>query len=439
VQIEASFRWQRALISSTTGDLVRALVTTLVLAAALPAFSQRLFVPMDDEQRDHLRAYGLTHWCLEAPRSLTCEWLLNYRAGSFVLPDMAEVRARAEQLGVTVRPLPDAEYQRIVATVERENMEKVVLERAARVAVYVPPENRPWDDAVTLALTYAQIHYDKVWDPDVLQGKLKEYDWLHLHHEDFTGQYGKFWVSFAHQPWYVKQVQTAQQIAKATGFPTVQAEKCAVAKQIREFVRDGGFLFAMCSACDSLEVALAAEGVDIIPPEIDGTPADPSANSKLDFSQTMAFKNFHLELRPTVVEIADIDISPDRGQPISQGDTFELFEFSAKQDPIVTMLTQDHVSRVQDFLGLTTAFRRETLKDNVIVMGEIPQKNAAKYIHGDFGEGTFTYYGGHDPEDYAHVVGEQPTDLSFHKHSPGYRLILNNVLFPAARTKERKT
>lgn len=394
---------------------------------------------MDADQTDHLRAYGLTHWCLEAPRTLTCEWLLNYRAGSFVLPDQPEVRARAAELGVAVLALSDTEHAEMLAAIADGNMERVVLEKAAKVAVYVPPDNEPWDDAVTLALMYAQIKYDKIWDLDVLQGKLKEYDWLHLHHEDFSGQFGKFHVAFRGQPWYIRQVTRAKETAKATGFGSVQALKCAVAKGIRKYVEEGGFLFAMCAACDSLEVALAAEGVDIVPAVIDGTPLDPDANAKLDYARAMAFQNFHVEMRANVVEIADLDISPERGQIISQGDTFELFEFSAKQDPIVTMLTQCHVGRIQDFLGLTTAFDRGKLKDHVIVMGEVADKNAVKYIHGDYGEGTFTYYGGHDPEDYAHVVGEQPTDLAFHKHSAGYRLILNNVLFPAARTKERKT
>ncbi len=411
----------------------------LLGVCASAALGQHLLVPMDQAQTDHLRAYGLTYWCLEAPRVYTAEWLLNYRCGSFLLPDRPDVRLRAKALGVRVQPVSQAEVQQIYATIVQENMERIVLEKAPRVAVYVPPDKEPWDDAVTLALTYADIKYDKVWDLDVLAGKLKLYDWLHLHHEDFTGQYGRFWAAFGHQPWYQRQVATAQKTARQAGFPSVQALKCAVARGIRRFVEQGGFLFAMCAACDTLDIALAAAGVDIVPPEIDGTPLDPDADAKLDFTQTFAFKNFHLEKNPRTVEFSDIDVSPKRGQIISQGDTFDLFEFSAKQDPIVSMLTQCHTGRIQDFLGLTTAFNRATLKDSVIVMGYAKDKDWVKYIHGDCGDGTFTFLGGHDPEDYAHVVGEAPTDLSFHKHSPGYRLILNNILFPAARVRERKT
>jgi len=410
----------------------------LLLLAAVPACAQHLLVPMDKTQTNHLRAYGLTYWCLQAPRGYECEWLLNYRAGSFLLPDAPDARARAGAMGVSVQPLDAAGRAALNRTIEQGNMERVQLTRAPRVAVYVPPDNEPWDDAVRVALEYAQIEYKTVWDREVLEGKLADFDWLHLHHEDFSGQFGRFGTTFAHTPWYRRQVQSSQQMAQALGFPSVGAEKQAVAAAIAGWVSKGGLLFAMCSAPDSLDVALAAQGLDIVPPQIDGTPMDLQANSKLNFSRTMAFRNFRLVMDPSVVEISDIDVSAE-GSARSTGETFELFEFSAKQDPIATMLVQDHVGRVPDFMGLTTAFRRGALKDTVIVLGDYPGQDKVKYIHGDYGEGTFTFLGGHDPEDYAHFVGEPATDVSFHPHSPGYRLILNNVLFPAAKTKERKT
>jgi len=409
------------------------------MVLSLPCSGQYLLVPMDDSQSDHLRAYGLTYWCLEAPRGCKCEWLLNYRGGSFLLPDAAAVKDRATELGVAVEPLSEGGREKVHATIAQENMEKVVLEKAPRVAVYIPPDAEPWDDAVALALDYAEIRYDKLWDAEVLQGKLKEYDWLHTHHEDFTGQFGKFWATFGHEAWYRRQVATAQDEVKQFGFGSVQQLKGAVAAEIAKWVAGGGFLFAMCNACDTLDIALAAAGTDIVPPEIDGTPVDPNAQHKLDYGVTFCFKDFVLVTDANQVEESDIDITPPDADFVGTGATFELFEFSAKQDPIVTMLTQCHTSHIRDFLGLTTSFRRSRLKDNVIIMGERPDTDMVKYIHVDYGDGTATYYAGHDPEDYAHVVGEEPTDLSLHKHSPGYRLILNNVLFPAARTKERKT
>jgi len=394
---------------------------------------------MDDAQSDHLRAYGLTYWCLGSPEGGTSEWLLNYRGGSFLLPDTAAVRARAGQLGVTVEPVSDAGRDAIQATIAEENMERIVLEKAPKIAVYIPPTAEPWDDAVTLALEYAEVPYDKLYDEGILHGKLAEYDWMHTHHEDFSGQFGKFWASFRQEPWYQQQVKVAQDDARRFGYKSVQELKGAVAAQIAQWVAGGGFLFAMCSACDSLDVGLAAVGVDIVPPEIDGTPIAPNAQSKLDYDVAFCFKDFRLVTDAYQNEIADIDITPPEADFVGTGATFELFEFSAKQDPVVTMLTQCHTTKIPDFLGLTTAFDRARLKDNVVVMGDRPGTNMVKYIHADYGDGTATYLGGHDPEDYAHVIGEEPTDLSLHKHSPGYRLILNNILFPAARPRERKT
>ncbi len=411
----------------------------LLALADMPAAAQHLLVPMDRTQTDHLRAYGLTYWCLEEPRVYECEWLLNYRYGSFLLPDRPDVRAHAAEMDVSVEPVSEADTQGIFATIAAENMQRIHLSKAPKVAVYTPEYTEPWDDAVTLALTYAQIEYDKVWDREIMRDGLRDYDWLHLHHEDFTGNYGKFFSSFANEPWYRRQVIESRRAAEELGFPSVQACKKAVAAAIAQWVAKGKFLFAMCCATDTLDIALASQGVDIVCAPIDGTPMEPAAQEKLEFEPTMAFKNFHLITDPMSPEIADIDVSPGPTAFVSQGEVFQLFEFSAKQDPIPTMLTQCHVGEVPDFLGQTTAFRRDCLKDSVVVMGDFPGANKVKYIHGNYGEGTFTFLAGHDPEDYAHIIGEQPTDLALHRHSPGYRLILNNILFPAAKTKERKT
>jgi len=394
---------------------------------------------MDDAQTDHLRAYGLTYWCLESPEGGASEWLLNYRGGSFLLPDTPAVRERAQELGVTCEPIGGSARDRIAATIAEENMERVVLEKAPEIAVYIPPTAEPWDDAVTLALEYAQVNYDELYDEAILQGELAEYDWLHTHHEDFSGQFGKFWATHRQEPWYQQQVKVAQDDARRFGFAGVQELKGAVAAQVAQWVAGGGFVFAMCSACDSLDVGLAAVGVDIIPAEIDGSPLDPSAQGKLDYDVTFCFRDFRLVSDPARNEIADIDLTPPEADFVGTGATFELFEFSAKQDPVVTMLTQCHTLQVPDFLGLTTAFDRARLKDNVVVMGDRPGTSMVKYVHADYGDGTATFLGGHDPEDYAHVINEEPTDLSLHKHSPGYRLILNNILFPAAKPRERKT
>ncbi|MBD3293231.1 MAG: asparagine synthetase B [Armatimonadia bacterium] len=420
---------------------MRVTVAALLLLAlpAAPLAAQQLLVPMDDAQTDHLRAYGLTWWCLNEPRAYECEWLLNYRAGSFMLPDRPDVRSRAGEMGVSVEPVGPAEVDAISATIDGGNMQRLHLTKAPKIAVYTPSYTEPWDDAVTLALTYAQVEYDTVWDRDVMSGTLEKYDWLHLHHEDFTGNYGKFFTSFADQAWYRRQVLESRAAAADLGFPDVQACKKGVATTIAAWVAEGGFLFAMCSAADSLDIALAGQGVDLVVAPVDGSAVPADAQQHLDFTATLAFGDFHLEPNPMAPEVADIDVSPGRSAIISEGETFELFEFSARQDPIPTMLTQCHADRVADFLGQTTSFRRSALKDSVVVLGDFPGQDRVKYIHGGYVEGTFTYLSGHDPEDYAHIIGEDPTDLSLHRHSPGYRLILNNILFPAAKTKERKT
>ncbi len=403
--------------------------------------AEQLLVPMDESQANHLRAYGLAYWALQSPRHIQVEWLLNYRGGSFLIRNGELAQERAVRMGITSTLASPAEVDQIHSTIAQENMEVVLLEKAPKVAVYTPPDKEPWDDAVTLALTYAEIPYETLWDDEVLAGRLPEYDWLHLHHEDFTGQYGKFYRNFRTRPWYQTQVRLYNEAAQRSGFPSVAAYKAAVSARICEYIAEGGFLFAMCAATDTLDIARAADGLDIIPPEIDGTPIQPGVQDKLVFSKTLAFRDFQLVTDPMAYEFSDIDTSPS---PLTKGayykaSQFELFEFSAKFDPVPTMLNQNHVHRINDFLGQTTSFRRSKLKPQIIVLGEFPGQNVAKYIHGVFGQGTFTFLGGHDPEDREHHVGEQPTDLAQFPNSPGYRLILNNILFPAAKRKEQKT
>jgi hypothetical protein len=320
-------------------------------------------------------------------------------------------------------------------------MEIVLLEKTPKIAIYTPPNRQPWDDAVTLALTYAEVDYETLWDEEVFLGHLDKYDWLHLHHEDFTGQYGKFYRNYHNAPWYVQQQEEFEAMAQRLGFPTVSEEKKAVALKIKNYVGQGGFLFAMCSATDSYDIALAAEEVDIVESVFDGTPADLKSQQKLDFTRSFAFHEFEIITDPFIYEFSNIDI-PSSDRPITRGaeaDYFTLFEFSAKYDPVPAMLTQNHVAVIKGFMGQTTGFRRSTIKQHILIMGEVEEEEQVKYIHGNFGRGTFTFLGGHDPEDYQHFVGDPPTDLSLHRNSPGYRLILNNVLFPAARKKERKT
>ena len=396
-----------------------------------------LLVPMDLDQTNHLKAYGLAFHSLQAGDNVT--WLLNYRGGSFLMKDNQRIRTDAILMGVLFEPIGDAKRQEIRDTVAQENMDEVLLEKAPRIAVYSPPNKQPWDDAVTLALTYAEVPYDVVYDQDVLAGKLNDYDWLHLHHEDFTGQYGKFYAAFGLEPWYVEQKKFNEDLAAALGFKTVWQLKHAVAATIRDYVEGGGFLFAMCSATDTIDIALAFLDVDIVPPELDGTPIDPHYREKADFSRTFAFTGFHLVTNPLVYEYSDIDTSDYAKLRGPLADYFTLFSFAAKYDPVPAMLTQDHVNVINGFLGQTTGFHRKHLKRSVIVLGAVDGTDEVKYIHGRKGRGTWTFLGGHDPEDYQHRVGDPPTDLDLYPTSPGYRLILNNVLFPAARKKPQKT
>lgn len=400
--------------------------------------AQKILIPMDQSQTNHLKAYGVTYWALT--KGIESDWLLNYRGGSFLIDYSDLVIAECRIKGVSFDVIDGARTAQIYSTVKSDevNMDAVRLEKAPKIAVYAPPGSQPWDDAVRLALEYAEIEHEILWDEEVMNDKLKDYDWLHLHHEDFTGQYGKFWASQGNQPWYIQQVALNETMAQKLGFSKVSELKKAIALKIREYVADGGFLFAMCSATDSYDIALSALDLDICAPIFDGDGQDPNINSRLDFSQTFAFENYELKLNPAEYEFSTIDAYPIF-LPNPESDYFTLFDFSAKYDPVPSMLTQCHVNVLRGFLGQTTAFHKEFIKKSVTIMGEKDGSDEIKYIHGNIGRGTFTWYAGHDPEDYQHRVGDPPTDLNLHKHSPGYRLILNNVLFPAAKKKKQKT
>ncbi len=403
-----------------------------------PSAAASFLIPMDDAQTDHLKAYGVTYRALK--RGVQAEWLLNYRGGSFLIPEDAPTERDAALAGVAVEPVGDADVVGIRGEIAANNMDQVPLEKAPKVAVYVPPNAQPWDDAVTMALEYAGIEYAKVWDPEVLAGQLKDYEWLHLHHEDFTGQYSKFYLTYAGAFWLQEMIDRNQQVARQFGFANVPALKKAVAREIRAFVHNGGFLFAMCTATETIEIALAAEHVDVAAAYADGTPMDPDADAKLDWSKSFAFTGAHLEQSPAIAAFSDIDghqvNNPGKRQPLG---AFTLFNFSAKIDPVPTMLVQCHRQVIPDFYGLTTSFMRNRLKSGVTVLADEPGAPWVKYIHGDAAKGTWTYFGGHDPEDPQHQIGDPPTDLSLHPNSPGYRLILNNVLFPAAKKRQLKT
>ncbi|KGO89454.1 hypothetical protein [Flavobacterium suncheonense] len=398
-----------------------------------------VLVPMDAEtQQNHLKAYGITYWALD--KQYKVSWLLNYRGGSFLLPDAPEIRKECQIRGVSFEVLSDATANGILEEISSpsQNMETVVLEKAPKIAVYTPKGKQPWDDAVTLVLTYAEIPFTPIYDEEVLNDALLLYDWLHLHHEDFTGQYGKFFGAYRNAPWYIEQKKEAEALAAKLGFSKVSQAKMAVANKIRNYVIGGGFMFAMCSATDSFDIALSAEGVDICEPMFDGDASDANYQAKIDYSQTFAFKDFVLERNPMQYEFSDIDMTLKR-KILPDVDYFTLMEYSAKWDPVPTMLCQNHTQLVKGFMGQTTAFDSDLIKSNVLIMGENKQNGEARYIHGTKGKGMFTYYGGHDPEDYQHRVGDAHTVLDLHPNSPGYRLILNNVLFPAARKKKLKT
>lgn len=423
------------------------LVLGLLAAIQGPLKAAYMLIPMEpDKQKDHLKAYGITYWVLN--QGIEAWWLLNYRGGSFAFQHSKAFEKECLTRGVSYEVLPDAQFNNILNQIAdpETNMEAMKLEKAPKIAVYTPDTDskgqriQPWDDAVTLVLTYAEIPYDVVYDREVMSDKLAQYDWLHLHHEDFTGQYGRFYRSFSSYAWYRENQRRSEELARSLGFNKVSESKLAVVKKIRDFVGGGGFMFAMCSATDTYDIALAADGVDICAEIYDGDAADPNAQSKLDYGKTFAFKNFTLVRNPLEYEFSNIDVgqAPGRDVPTDQ-DYFSLFDFSAKWDPVPTMLTQCHTRTVKGFMGQTTAFRKQYLKTNVLTLGENKAHGEARYIHGIFGKGFWTFYGGHDPEDYRHLVNDPETDLSLHPNSPGYRLILNNILFPAAKKKERKT
>jgi hypothetical protein len=391
---------------------------------------------MDFTQVDHLRAYGIAYYALEIGENV--EWLLNYRGGSFLMDYSSKIEKACAINGVLWEVVATNDILKIYQTVDENNMETILLEKAPKIAVYIPDNFEPWDDAVTLALEYADIPYDQIWDEDVLAGKLMHYDWLHLHHEDFTGQYGKFYASYRNTDWYKEEVRVNEEMAKELGFNKVSKMKLAIALAIKDYIKKGGFIFSMCSACDTYEIALAALNTDICHKIFDGDPYDQKANSKLDFSQCLAFENFQVILVPLIYEHSTIDVTYEAS--IRGPDTyFSLFDFSAKFDPVPSMLVQNHTALVKEFLGQCSGFKKNTIKSSVLVLGEVSGSEEVKYLHGNYGKGTFTYLAGHDPEDYQHLVGDPPTELNWHKNSPGYRLILNNVLFPAARKKELKT
>ena len=394
---------------------------------------------MDEIQNDHLKAYGIAYFSISKGHNV--EWLLNYRGGSFLIDQIENIITECKIRGVSYEHVSSSGLINIYSVIENNNMDIVLLEKQPKIAIYTPPNKQPRDDAVTLALTYAEVDYKTLWDEDVHFGKLKEYDWLHLHHEDFTGQYGKFYRSHRNSQWYKNQKKQFELVASTLGFKSVHEQKKATAKKIKNFVGNGGFLFAMCSATDSYDIALSIDNFDGAHQVFDGTSIDPEIQNKLDYSKTFAFYNFKIITDPMIYEFSDIDI-PQSHNPISKGaeaDYFSLFEFSAKYDPVPTMLTQNHVSTIKGFMGQTTGFKKDKIKNHIVIMGEDPASDQVKYIHGNYGKGTFTFYGGHDPEDYQHFVGDPPTDLSLHRNSPGYRIILNNILFPAARKKEQKT
>ncbi|MBC5863955.1 asparagine synthetase B [Flavobacterium turcicum] len=415
------------------------LLFLVVVFLSIQAKASFILLPMDESsQKNHLKAYGITFWCIE--KSYKASWLLNYRGGSFLLPDADEIRKECQIRGVSFEVISDNEQQTILNEINSpsQNMEAVILEKAPKIAVYTPKGKQPWDDAVTLVLTYAEIPFTAIYDSEVLTDQLLLYDWLHLHHEDFTGQYGKFYGAYKNTPWYIEQKKEAETLASSLGYAKVSEEKGFVAKKIRDFVIGGGFMFAMCSATDSFDIALAADGLDICETMFDGDASEANYQSKLNYTGAFAFKDFTLERKPEQYEFSDIDMTSKRRIPMDK-DYFTLMEFSAKWDPIPSMLCQNHTQLVKGFMGQTTAYDSSLIKSNVLVMGSCELNNEARYIHGQKGKGMFTFYGGHDPEDYQHQVGDAPTVLDLHPNSPGFRLILNNVLFPAAKKKKLKT
>jgi hypothetical protein len=420
--------------------MLKAKLTLILLFLTAFCRAASILIPMDEDQKNHLKAYGITYWALK--NGLETDWLLNYRGGSFLMKYTQAMESECKIRGISYEVLADGKVTMILneVTDPSVNMDMVKLEKAPKIAVYSPKNKLPWDDAVTMVLSYAEIPYEILYDDEVLKGELPKYDWLHLHHEDFTGQYNRFWSAFRNASWFIEDVKLQEATAKRNGFNKVSEMKLEVAKSIQNFCSGGGFMFAMCSGPETIDIALAANGTDIVERVFDGDSSDPKAQSKLDFNQTFAFQNFKLDVNPANNEFSNIDATPIRSQILNKtNDFFTLFDFSAKWDIVPAMLTQNHDKVVKGFMGQTTSFRKSTIKPNVLVMGETKISDEARYIHGEFGKGQWTFYGGHDPEDYQHMVGDPPTDLNLHPNSPGYRLILNNVLFPAAKKKKQKT
>ncbi|MBK7741530.1 MAG: asparagine synthetase B [Saprospiraceae bacterium] len=424
---------------------IRSIFFLLFFALSTGVYASYILIPMNPDQKDHLKAYGITYWTLTQGGEIW--WLLNYEGGSLILPNSVSIEKECKTRGISYRVISSGEFNQVLQEINdpEANMEAIKMEKAPRIAVYTPEVNErgekinPWDDAVTLALTYAEIPFDKVYDREIIEGKLAKYDWLHLHHEDFTGQYGKFYANYRGTSWYQENQRRQEALAKSLGFNKVSKLKLAITDAIKDFVAGGGFMFAMCSATDSYDIAQSAANTDICSEMFDGDAQDPAAQSKLDFDRCFAFRNFTLVKDPMVYEFSSIDTDPRTRMIERENDYFTLFDFSAKYDPVPTMLTQNHTRTVKGFMGQTTAFMRKYVKPNVLVMGENKALGEAKYIHGEYGKGQWTFYGGHDPEDYEHRVGDPPTDLHLHPNSPGYRLILNNVLFPAAKKQKQKT
>ncbi|MCL2063323.1 MAG: asparagine synthetase B [Candidatus Cloacimonetes bacterium] len=412
-------------------------ITITFLMLLFSALNSQLLIPMDQVQTDHLKAYGIAFEALK--QDIEVRWLLNYRGGSFLMYEETFISNLCRVRGVYYERVSGANIQEIFSIIAENNMEVIVLEKEPKIAVYIPDHINPWSDAVSNVLRYAEIEFERVWDEEVLRGDLAEYDWLHLHHEDFTGQYGKFYGSFRNAPWYIEEVRISQEMATKLGFRAVWQMKHEVAERIRQFVVNGGFLFAMCGAPETIDIALAAYGVDIVEEAFDGTPKDPNYITKLDFTRTFAFENFSLITSPFIYAFSNIDASDYVQLRGREADFFQLFSFSAKFDPVPTMLVQNHTNVVDGFMGQSTAFTEEFIKRSVIILGKTPNIDVAKYIHGNVGMGTFTFLGGHDPEDYTHRVGDPSPVIALHKNSPGYRLILNNVLFPAAEKRPLKT
>ncbi|PJJ60613.1 hypothetical protein CLV45_2042 [Hymenobacter chitinivorans DSM 11115] len=424
--------------------VLKRILPLLLLAAAwlggpAAAWANHVFIPMDQGQKEHLKAYGIAYWLLA--RQVEVDWLLNYRGGSFACENAQGLENELAVRGITYQVISEAQYSSILQEIAdpNANMDIMKLEKAPKIAVYTPKGKQPWDDAVTMVLTYAEIPYTEIYDDDVLNGVLPKYDWLHLHHEDFTGEYGKFYASYRNRPWYQQQQRDAEAAAKRHGFAKVSQMKGAVVTRMQEFIAGGGFQFAMCSATDTYDIALAGLGLDMVESMYDGDPADPTAQSKLNFNRTLAFKDFQIVRDPYQYEYSNIDMQPGERGVYEDNDYFQLFTFSAKYDPVPTMLTQNHEKTIKGFMGQTTAFRKQLIKSDVVVMGDNKASGEVRYMHGTLGKGTWTFYGGHDPEDYQHLVEEEPTDLALHPNSPGYRLILNNILFPAAKKKKQKT